>query len=160
MTNSQWPMTETVALLAGRGRPTGQCLCGSWAPLSRGRPVMTLVIGHWAFIGDWSLVIVRWSCTILCQRPCSGPCVALLSDLPSGFGRLVFWSDGCRAGGAGFQGQLSDDAPGPTNKNNQQETSNVMETTVGSANHWKNQVIEYVVKNGPGLIGAVLVMAM
>src|ERR1051325_8551954 len=57
MTNSQWPMTETVALLAGRGRPTGQCLCGSWAPLSRGRPVMTLVIGHWAFIGDWSLVI-------------------------------------------------------------------------------------------------------
>src|ERR1051325_9851639 len=64
MTNSQWPMTETLALLAGPGRPTGQCLCGSWSPLSRGRPVMTLVIGHWV------LVIAHWSRTILCQLPC------------------------------------------------------------------------------------------
>src|ERR1051326_6101480 len=50
----------TVALLAGRGRPTGRCLGSSWAPLSWGRPIMTFVIGHWAFIGDWALVIGHW----------------------------------------------------------------------------------------------------
>src|ERR1051325_1603914 len=82
MTNSQWPMTGDRGA-ACQPRSPDRTMPLRFLPLSRGRPVMTLVIGHWAFIGDWALgighslvighwalVIAYWSCTILCQRPC------------------------------------------------------------------------------------------